>query len=401
MSRTADYSIQGFIYQFVVTFHKLLQITDSSSEITIEGPVEDIDLATPTGIEAIQCKYHETKDKFTLSSIYKPVLQMMNHYFKDSSKSTKYRLYAHFPNELVGSKKNLNSTEIAQILDSKAKEYQTLIKDLKGFSDVTGFISKFEIEFGPSLADLEKAVIVALSNEGFSTEDAEEIFYPNAIHRIAELSIKHLDTERKVTKDLFLTGLRQKKKTAISRWTKELQSFEKLLKKRREQLRDGLNKNYRVRAIILDSSYITDFDSKVVQLIEDFINKYNHKIKLHHCPIFSIICDDAMLNSIWKRLNSKSILVERGLIAGDFDVKHFLREPLKVLNEGKTEFRVRLCSHDSEFKNLLTEAKLDDLFIVSDKKFDYLSGLTDINIEKIQTKEINEIKYLLLLNNKL
>ena len=145
MSRTADYSIQGFIYQFVVTFHKLLQITDSSSEITIEGPVEDIDLATPTGIEAIQCKYHETKDKFTLSSIYKPVLQMMNHYFKDSSKNTRYRLYAHFPNELVGSKKVLTSTEITQILDSKAKEYQTLISDLKGFFDVTGFLSKFEM----------------------------------------------------------------------------------------------------------------------------------------------------------------------------------------------------------------------------------------------------------------
>ncbi len=401
MSRTADYSIQGFIYQFVVTFHKLLQITDSSSEITIEGPVEDIDIVTPIGIEAIQCKYHETKEKFTLSSIYKPVLQMMNHYFKNSSEGTRYRLYAHFPNELVGSKKVLTSTEITQILDSKAKEYQKLINDLKGFSNISEFISKFEIEFGPSLADLEKAVIVSLSSEGFSTEDAEEIFYPNAIHRIAELSIKHLDTERIVTKDIFLTELRQIKKTAISRWTKELQSYEKLLRKRREQLRDGLNKNSRVRAIVLDSSYITDFDSKVIQLIEDFINKYNHKIKLHHCPIFSIICDDVMLKSIWKRLNSKGILVERGLIADDFNVKHFLREPLKVLNEGKTEFKVRLCSHDSDFKNLLTAVNLDDLFIVSDKEFDYLVNTKDINIEKIQTKEVNEIKYLLLLNNKL
>lgn len=401
MSRTADYSIQGFIYQFIVTFHKLLQTTDSSSEIIIEGPVEDIDLVSPSGVEAIQCKYHETKDKFTLSSIYKPVLQMMNHYFKDSSKNTRYRLYAHFPNVLVGSKKVLTSTEITQILDSKAKEYQTLIKDLTGFSDIAGFISKFEMEFGPSLSDLEKAVIVSLSNEGFSTEDAEEIFYPNAIHKIAELSIKHSATERKTTKDIFLTALKEKKKTAISRWTKELQSFEKLLKKRREQLRDGLNKNSRFRAVILDSTYINDFDSKVVQLIEDFINKYNHKIKLHHCPLFSVICDDIVLNSIWKRLNSKNIVVERGLIAGDLDVKYFLREPLKVLNEGKTEFKVRLCSHDSDFKKLLADIKLDDLFIISDKEFDYLLGITDINIEKIQTKEINEIKYLLLLNNKL
>lgn len=401
MSRTADYTIQGFIYQFIVTLHKLLQTSDSSTEIIIEGPVEDIDLVTPSGIVAIQCKYHETKDKFTLSSIYKPVLQMMNHYFKNPSKNTYYKLYAHFPNELVGSKKALTSTEITQILSSKAKEYKTLIEDLKGFSDVAGFISKFEMEFGPSLSDLEKAVIVSLSNEGFSTEDAEEIFYPNAIHRIAELSIKHLDLERKTTKDLFITALKEKKKTAISRWTKELQSFEKLLKKRREQLRDGLNKNSRVRGIVLDSNYITDFDNKAVQLIEDFINKYNYKIKLHHCPIFSVISDEKTLNSIWKRLNSKNIIVERGLIAGDLDVKYFLREPLKILNEGKTEFKVKLCSHESDFRKILAETKFDDLFIISDKEFDYLTGLSDVNIEKIQTKEISELRYLLLLNNKL
>jgi len=210
MSRTADYSIQGFIYQFIVTLHKVLQTSDSCTEIIIEGPVEDIDLVTPSGIQAIQCKYHETKDKFTLSSIYKPVLQMMNHYFKNSSKNTFYKLYAHFPNELVGSKKVLTSTEITQILGSKSKEYKTLIEDLNGFSDFAGFISKFEMEFGPSLSDLEKAVIVSLSNEGFSTDDAEEIFYPNAIHRIAELSIKHLES-KKNNKRLVFNSIKRKK----------------------------------------------------------------------------------------------------------------------------------------------------------------------------------------------
>jgi hypothetical protein len=401
MSRTADYSIQGFMYQFILTLHKLLQITNNNSEIIIEGPIEDIDLITPIGIEAIQCKYHETKDKFTLSTIYKPVLQMMTHYSKNSSKNIKYRLYAHFPNELVGSKKNITEADISQILKSKSQDYKTLIRGLKGFSDTSGFISKFEMEFGHSLSDLEKAVIVSLSNEGFSTEDAKEIFYPNAIHKIAELSIKHNDFERKISKDFFLENLKEKKKTAISRWTKELQCFEKLLKKRREQLRDNLNKNSRVRAIILDSKYINDFDSKIVQLIEDFINKYNCKIKLHHCPIFSIISDNLILNSIWRRLNIKSISVERGMIAGEFDVNYFLREPLKIFNEGKAEFKMKLCSHESDFEKIFSDIKLDDLYIISDKEFHYLDNISDINIEKIQTKEINEIKYLLLLNDKL
>jgi hypothetical protein len=401
MSRTADYTIQGFIYQFIVTLQQLLQVTDSNSEIIVEGVIEDIDVIAPTGIEAIQCKYHEGKDKFTLSAIHKPVLQMMCHYKKNSASKIKYRLYAHFPNETVGSKVTLTTADITKILASKGKSLKKYRKELAGFTDIAGFIAKFEMEYGASLEDLQKAVIVALSKEGFSTEDAEDIFYPNAIHRIAELSIKHKEAERKIKKPGFISGLKEKKKTAISRWTKELQSFEKLLTKRKEQLRENLNKNSRERAIILDSNYIADFDSKAVQLIEDFVNKYNSKVRLHHSPLFSLISDEKLLNDIWKRLNKKNITVERGLIAGELDVKHFLRKPLKEIKEGKLEFKVRLCSHDTDFEKVISVANFDDLYIISDKDFDFLKKLNDTNIERIETTEVNEIKYLLSLNNKL
>lgn len=401
MSRTADYTIQGFIYQFIVTLQQLLQVADSNSEIIVEGVIEDIDVIAPSGIEAIQCKYHEGKDKFTLSAIYKPVLQMMCHYKKNSTSKIKYRLYAHFPNETVGSKVKLAATDITKILATKDKEFKKYQTELTGFSDTTGFIAQFEMEYGASLEDCQKAVIVSLSREGFSTEDAEDIFFPNAIHRIAELSIKHKAAERKIKKSDFISTLKEKKKTAISRWTKELQSFEKLLKKRKEQLRENLNKNSRERAIILDSKYITDFDSKVVQLIEDFVNKYNSKIRLHHCPLFSLVSDESILNDVWKRLNAKNITVERGLIAGELDVKHFLRKPLKEVKEGKLEFKVRLCSHDTDFEKVLSKANFDDLFVISDKDFAFLKTITDINIEKIETTEVNEIKYLLSLNNNL
>lgn len=401
MSRTADYTIQGFIYQFIVTLQQLLQVTDSNSEIIVEGVIEDIDVIAPTGIEAIQCKYHEGKDKFTLSAIYKPVLQMMCHYKKNSASKIKYRLYAHFPNETVGSKITLTTADITKILASKGKTLKKYRTELAGFTDISGFIAKFEMEYGASLEDSQKAVIVALSKEGFSTEDAEDIFYPNAIHRIAELSIKHKEAERKIKKSGFISVLKEKKKTAISRWTKELQSFEKLLTKRKEQLRENLNKNSRERAIILDSNYIADFDSKVVQLIEDFVNKYNSKVRLHHSPLFSLVSDESVLNDIWKRLNTKNITVERGLIAGELDVKHFLRKPLKEIKEGKLEFKVRLCSHDTDFEKVLSIANFDDLYIISDKEFDFLKKLNHTNIERIETTEVNEIKYLLSLNNKL
>lgn len=399
MSRTADYTIQGFIYQFIITLQTILESSNPKAEIVVEGVIEDIDVLTPIGIEAIQCKYHEGKDKFTLSAIYKPVLQMLCHFQKNPTSKIKYRLYAHFPNETVGDKVTLTKTDIKAILGTEDKNFKKYITELTSFKDTDEFISRFEMEYGASLEDSQKAVIVALSKEGFSTEDAEEIFFPNAIHRIAELSIKHNEAERKITKNDFVATLKEKKKTAISRWTKELQSFEKLLKKRREQLRENLNKNLRERVIILDSEYIKDFSSKSVQLIEEFVNKYNSKIKLHQSPLISIITDDVNLNDIWKRLNSKGIAVERGLIAGEFDVAHFLRKPLKEIKESKTEFKVRLCSHIADFEKVLSKAKFDDLFIISDKDFDFEKSLKDTTIERIETTEVAEIKYLLSLTN--
>ncbi|RZJ47249.1 MAG: hypothetical protein EOO44_22375, partial [Flavobacterium sp.] len=299
MSRTADYTIQGFIYQFIITFQKLLMSTNDT-EITVEGIIEDIDIITPTGQQAVQCKYHESKQKFTLSTIYKPVLQMLCHYKKNQTANIKYRLHAHFPNETVGSEKELTKAELDSILDSKASDLKKYITELTGFTNGDEFLKRFKIEFGASLTDTEKAVIVCLSNEGFTTEDATEIFYPNAIHAIAELSIQHDEQKRKIKKTTFLDALKNKKKTAISRWTKELQDYTKLLKQRRKQMGEVLNKNSRKRVIILDANYINNFEYQIPLLIQDYVSKYNSKIRLNQCPVFSLVCDEDTSNRVWK-----------------------------------------------------------------------------------------------------
>jgi hypothetical protein len=398
MSRTADYTIQGFIYQFIITLHKLLQSTEDT-EVFVEGIVEDIDIITPTGQEAVQCKYHESKSKFVLSAIYKPVLQMLCHYKKNPKANIKYRLHAHFPSETVGSKRSLTKTELQSILASKATDLQVFIQEINGFTGTHKFLKVFEIEFGASLHDAEKTAIVCLSSEGFSTEDAKEIFYPNAIHRIAELSIIHDGNSRKIKKSSFLAALKEKKKTAISRWTKELELYEQFLKKRKRQLNEVLNDNTRVRALILDSSYINDFENKVPVFIQDYVAKYNSKIKLNQCPVFSLIGDEELLNKAWRVLNVKKLTVQRGIVAGAFDVKSFWKDPVKSIKEGAIEFKLRLCNHNNEFEHVLNEGNIDDLIIVSDKDFAFVNA--SINIEKLRTPEINEIKYLLSLTNTL
>jgi hypothetical protein len=399
MNRTADYTIQGFIYQFIITFHELL-LSSNDDEITVEGIIEDIDVSTPTGHTAVQCKYHESKQKFTLSTIYKPVLQMYCHYKKNPTANIKYRLHAHFPNETVGTEKRLTKTELDSILDSKATDLQKYITDLDGFNGGDEFLKRFKVEFGASLSDTEKAVIVCLSNEGFTTEDATEIFYPNAIHAIAELSIQHDEHKRKIKKIVFLNELKKKKKTAISRWTKELQDYNKFLKQRRRQIGEVLNINSRKRALILDAGYIKDFERNIPLLIQDYITKYNSKIRLNQCPVFSLACDEEMLNNIWKSLDQKKLTLERGMVAGTFNHIRFLRDPLKVFKDGTIEFKLKLCNHENEFDSIINEAGFDDAIIISDQDFPFENTI-GCNIEKLKTQEINEIKYLLSLTSSL
>ena len=75
-SRVADSTIKGFIYQFNKT---ILEILDSpKATIHVEGIVEDVDkYEADNSITAIQCKYHESSEKFILSLIYKPIILMI------------------------------------------------------------------------------------------------------------------------------------------------------------------------------------------------------------------------------------------------------------------------------------------------------------------------------------
>lgn len=125
--------------------------------------------------------------------------------------------------------------------------------------------------------------------ESFSKEDIQDIFYPNAIQKIAEISTKN-DDERKVFKSVFLEELSSIKKTALTRWTKELKSYNDLLTARRNQLKNLLNTNYRKRCFVFESKEIENFNDDIVMFIKDYLSKYCCKIKLHS-PLTIYILD--------------------------------------------------------------------------------------------------------------
>jgi len=63
MPRAADYTIQGFLYQFNKTALEIVKAQDDDT-ITVEGIIEDIEVASSASLMAIQCKYHRSEHSF-------------------------------------------------------------------------------------------------------------------------------------------------------------------------------------------------------------------------------------------------------------------------------------------------------------------------------------------------
>jgi hypothetical protein len=97
MPQAADYIIKGFLYQFNKTLLEILK-SQEDSIITVEGIVEDVEIVTSAMMTAIQCKYHEANERFTPSNIFKPLLQMMDHFQANVGANIRYILFAHYPN---------------------------------------------------------------------------------------------------------------------------------------------------------------------------------------------------------------------------------------------------------------------------------------------------------------
>ncbi|VFN01680.1 MAG: hypothetical protein BECKG1743D_GA0114223_105383 [Candidatus Kentron sp. G] len=270
MPRTADYTIQGFLYQFNKTALEILKAQDDDT-ITVEGVIEDIDVDSSASLTVIQCKYHETSRKFTPSAIYKPLLQMMAHFSEYSGKNIRYVLFAHFP-DIGTPPPAIGKQEFEDARASKDRELQKHIEALLSDIDLDAFDAKFTIEFGPKYDEIVEQVGQALETNGIPKGDIETLVYPNTIHKIATLSTKHDAAGRRITKKQFLSELQRIRRTAISRWTLALKTRKKLLNVRRKQLKGHLDKNVRLRYFIVDPTGIENYDTEIILFIKDLID---------------------------------------------------------------------------------------------------------------------------------
>ncbi len=398
MSSAADYTIKGFLYQFNKTAMEILAAQDDDT-ITVEGIIEDVEIKHSASMSLIQCKYHESSASFTVSALYKPLLKMIKNFSYNNIDSIRYVLFAHFssvesPYPTVGKEAFLSA------LKSKDEKLQKYITALPSNIDLDGFENRFTMEFGPSYEEIVKQVCNQLEENGIPSGEIETIAYPNTIHKIATLSIKHNPAERQITKKQFLSDLKKIRSTAISRWTLALKTRKQLLEARRKQLKVNLDKNARLRYFVVDPANIEDYSEEIVLFISEYIDKYHHKPAHIETPILCLHTEQNLLQDIQRRLYAKGIVAEDGYIGGEFQESRFFRNPLSCkATKGKVqqEFALRILNWNVH-SEMLNKKKCDDIFIIGDQGCDSLD-LKDINVERLAGVTIKELKYVMGVNN--
>ena len=399
MGRTADYTIAGFLYQFNKTLQVLLESEDDD-QIVIEGINEDIEVYdSEGGIKAIQCKYHESKETFNLSDIYKPIIQMMEHFFDNGNvyKNIEYRLFAHFPSKKVGEEVDLETAQIEEMLESENVKLKTKIDKLKGAIDIELFKQHCTIEFGHSLNDIQDIIKNKLTDLKLGQGDVEALLYPNAIQIISIISTKHEASEREIQRKDFLRQLISIEKVAITKWTMALKNKKQILDLKKKQLKKNLQENSRLRYFIISQNTLDNFSEEIVNFIKGFIDQYHFKYLHDKTPVFCLECDVTLFDEIITRLYSKQIKVNNGFIAPTiFNENRFYDEPMIRLSKGskieQREFDIRLLRIDKV--SVLNSQKCDDLFVVKQEVVKEIDK-EDIEIEYIGLKGINEIKYIM------
>ena len=398
MPRTADYTIQGFLYQFNKTALEILKSQDDEI-ITVEGVVEDIEVTSSALLTAIQCKYHEASTSFAESAVYRPMLQMLKHFSDNPTANIRYVIFAHFPGAET-SPPTVDSSTVQAALASKDKDLEKHIKALPSDVDLAGFVGRFAMEFGPSYSDITKQVGKELEGNGIPGDDIEALAYPNAIHMIAMLSVKHDPTNRKITKKQFLSELKTIRTTAISRWTLALKTRERLLQARRKQLKEHLDKNARLRYFVIDPASIEDYDAEIVLFVSDYVDKYHFKPAHIGTPILCLCANRDQVQSIQRRLFAKEIVTEDGYIGGEFQKSRLFREPMSLKKPGakiQREFALRLLSWE-DHGEVLNIRKCDDLFIIGEPACSSLDTV-DVNVERLAGATMKEIKYVMGVSN--
>lgn len=244
--RAAIDTIKGYFYQFDYSIVKLLELSQDTDTIIVEG-IEDVDINTATDETAIQCKYY-AKSEYNHSVIAKPIKMMLNHY-KEVTNGTKkrinYKLYGYFQSGQTKLTLPIDSTFLKDhfltYTENKIKRYHHLELNLTDL-ELDDFISLLEIDiFALEYeSQVSKISTLLMNHFGCKSFEAENYFYNNALKVIKDLAVEGNIAKRKISKSEFLKRINLKR-ILFNEWFITYKGETKLFTELRAEYFTGLN----------------------------------------------------------------------------------------------------------------------------------------------------------------
>ena len=422
--RQANSTIKGYLYQFNKSIMEILCASDEDN-ITLEGAIEDIDIIGTDCNNTIQCKYHE-HGKYSISDVAIPILEMLCNYIENATfgKKTKYILYAYYSQNVeVIDKEDFvryifstnsqdvqisyfhrifkidddNILSIANKSKKKAEEKSKLIayykdkrKTLNLCVDLNSFWDNFIYIKAEQYDKLKENIIKKLA-ELSDNETALHLYYPNAISLVAYKSTNQSINDRTISRTEFINSLKEQKSSLLNKWMLLATDRNKMLKLKKNHLKDLFALNSEIRAFLFSENFINDNSEDLLVFIQDYISKYYKKKTLQKPPLFIFSNSSNVMQNIILGLRKYQRTVNCGLVGNAFIVDSFINN-----TDCSPDFVCKI----TEVKNIdafvLEKCLVNQLFIIGCINYDLKSD--SYQTEKLEIQTVNELKYLVNIN---
>jgi hypothetical protein len=401
MNRSAIDTIRGYFYQFDYSIKSILGSVVGSDSISIEG-IEDVDVKTATEETAIQCKYYE-KTEYNHSVIAKPIRYMLIHYAEERRKGNsaiEYRLYGYYKSgqhklSLPISVDDLKDNFLTYT-ENKVKQY---LHNNLGLSDteLSDFISHLDIDINAESYEKQLDAVLGLLKSEYNCTDfeAEHYYYNNALKVIKELSVLDDISDRKITKNDFLSRINTKT-ILFNQWFIEFKGLKRHFKELKNEYFSNLNSSPYDRFFLIEVDtmhYVRTELKELIFLISKKWTKISRREPTPFCPYIYIKgIDNTELIELKKELATEGFNFIDGFSfqGADFDVSSILVHPnnsngisMKFLN--KIEFLNSVIQVSTRTKEIY-QFYYSTPFYANDS-----SNLKHVKIQISEFKNIKEV----------
>lgn len=350
MARTRDAvdTIKGYYYQFDYFILQIIDSTDDSDEITIEG-IEDVDIFNKDGVTAVQCKYY-SKTEYNHSVIAQPIRLMLRDFAKRNTENQiRYKIYGKYkaghekyPEELTVDfvKKNLFTY-------TKDKEKHVLHEELNlTDEEIENFLSLLDVNINAEDYDIlqDKVINGLKSIFRCGKFEAEYYYYNNALRLVKEKATQNNEKNRIISKKDFLDKINNKK-MLFDKWYLQYKGVQAYCKDIKKQYFTQKNISPYERFFLIECDSVIN-DNELLFIIEKISSNWSKLSRREikpFCPYIYLegISKERLIN-LKKHLQEENIRIWDGydFLGADFKVDSIIRKTnfqndvkLKIIND--------------------------------------------------------------------